>query len=436
MLYIAYHLVYFLSYLMQCLCTHTIMKAKYSNRIVLTMLCTYSLLGSLEKEIPMHDSGAQSVCMLGTIILYIVMVVILYEDTLWKKLTAVIMQWVIAFLGDYVLIIIVYAFSPELLNRMAEVNAVSVLFGLLGDMVMVIDCILTVIMWTIIMEHKLIKGFFPTLLLPASQSLFVINEYGRMYGQWEHVSIFLIIGASMGLVCDMYWFYEVIYRSRQAEAEVELKELKYAMEVEKAHYHQIEENRELIAHIRHDLKNQIQSAKHLAAEGHQGQAMELLDSITDALNQTNEYLYSTIPIVNAVMNEKKKECLENKIVLESDLHMPENIPFEDVVLCSLFSNLLDNAIRAAAAEKEGARWIRVSSIYEGSFLIIKVRNASKPPEKLREGHGNGTKILELIAEMHNGSYKKEYHEGEYTAIVTLECDCGKIYSKRNPGGNA
>ena len=113
-------------------------------------------------------------------------------------------------------------------------------------------------------------------------------------------------------------------------------------------------------------------------------------------------------------------CEQHQIDFVTDLSFPFDLYVDDVMLCSLFSNLLDNAIHAVEDMDPGKRWIRISAITEGGFLVVKTRNPSGKPEPVKRGHGKGTVILQEIAEMYGGMYQTEYWDGIFTAVVNIE----------------
>ena len=51
-----------------------------------------------------------------------------------------------------------------------------------------------------------------------------------------------------------------------------------------------------------------------------------------------------IPVVNDVLSEKNKVCMNDGVELSVDLDFPPVLQVEPLHLCSIFSNLLDNAI--------------------------------------------------------------------------------------------
>ncbi len=70
--------------------------------------------------------------------------------------------------------------------------------------------------------------------------------------------------------------------------EQELHELEYTRLIEEEHYESIEAKRYEIAKIRHDIKNQIITMRHLISSGQLSDAEELLDGLEKNLDDTAE----------------------------------------------------------------------------------------------------------------------------------------------------
>ena len=201
--------------------------------------------------------------------------------------------------------------------------------------------------------------------------------------------------------------------------EIQLQETRYAMELEQAHYQSMEEQRETLSRIRHDFKNQLASISALLQMGEGQEAKNMIRSVSRTVDETRENTYCVIPVVNAVLSEKDRLCQEKGIALSVDLALPATLTVESIHLCSIFGNLLDNAIRGAEAAGAEQPAIFLRSLQEGDYLFLKVTNPSPPPKPPREGRGLGTRILTDLARQYGGDYQTEYKDGAFSAVVCL-----------------
>ena len=142
-------------------------------------------------------------------------------------------------------------------------------------------------------------------------------------------------------------------------------------------------------------------------------------SLLHKIEATKEYPYCEIPIINVILSEKKKECEEKKINLNVDIRIPETNSVKQMDICSVYSNLMDNAIRANS-NNDGNGWIHLTTAVVGEYLIIKCVNyAEKEPGRTPVGSGYGLKILQDIADRYHGNFQTVYKNHEYYAQLTL-----------------
>ncbi len=223
--------------------------------------------------------------------------------------------------------------------------------------------------------------------------------------------------SAMAFVALLYYVTEL---ERKQALEEELQDTRHRMALEQAHYRAVEDRQEALARIRHDFNNQLATIGQLIRQGEEEGAREMIDALAADIAATRPASYCTIPVVNALLTEKEKTCAQAGVTFRCDLHLPEMPAVEPLHLCSIFANLLDNAIRAAARSGVPQPTVRLSSMESGDYLFIKTVNPAAPAEGPREGHGYGSRILQDLARRYGGEYRTDCTEGVYTAVVSLE----------------
>lgn len=273
----------------------------------------------------------------------------------------------------------------------------------------------SVMVWRMISVRKFQPFYLLFFILPIGQ---LITIYSFIFSTW---TVFWLLGVLLSLVADLVLLAYTISQEKKTQLEEELREARHQMELEQFHYREVEQRREELAKIRHDFNNQLASVTQLVLSSENGSAQELIRSLADEISKTEEFLYCAIPVVNAILTEKAQECLQAHIGLEVELDIPARISVEPMHLCSVFSNLLDNAITACKqVPDEKKPVILLSSKVDGDYLFIKAVNPSvEPPKKPLPGHGYGSRILSDLAARYSGNYKSEYRDGMFTAVVSL-----------------
>jgi sensor histidine kinase regulating citrate/malate metabolism len=133
--------------------------------------------------------------------------------------------------------------------------------------------------------------------------------------------------------------------------------------------------------------------------------------------------YSSNVIVNAVVREKDQKCKDLGFDLELDLMIPNKLEIEPLHVCSIFSNLLDNALEAVENMEPSKRSIQLWAEIKNNYLCMKVSNTTRKEHvrrKRRKNRGYGSLILQDIAGKYDGTYTTSYAEGIYSAAVVVK----------------
>lgn len=203
--------------------------------------------------------------------------------------------------------------------------------------------------------------------------------------------------------------YKIMKESEQ------LRYLKEKQDTDYKYYQLASDKYKEISKIRHDTKNQLQTIKYLIAGGEKSKADSMVTELDNYLDSTKTVQYCDNAVINAVLTLKLNEkCgnIDTKILVKDT----ESIPLSEYEICSLFSNLFDNAIESCEKiEDESKRFIEIKSAEKSGFFILKVSNTYlKMPEKKKngkyetskkeKGHGYGMTIIDEIVKKYNGIY--------------------------------
>lgn len=99
--------------------------------------------------------------------------------------------------------------------------------------------------------------------------------------------ILALFGISISLVATVAILYYVLSYNKRGAIEAELRETKRVMELEQAHYRQLEQRSEELAKIRHDFNNQLASVTQLVRSGDSASAQALIGALSQEINNTN-----------------------------------------------------------------------------------------------------------------------------------------------------
>ena len=198
-------------------------------------------------------------------------------------------------------------------------------------------------------------------------------------------------------------------------------------EVNRAYYDQLEQSQLQIRRLRHDLTNHLQTMQQL-----EGDALHTyIASLVNAPAMQAQTRYCENQIVNAVL-QNKMPCIEEAgIHADIAVSLPQPLPMQEIDLCALFANSLDNAIEACMALPHASRRLSVRARADKGLLMIRIRNRTADRSPLvpgclpestkadRSQHGLGLRSLKEITARYQGSLSLQRAHGMFELLVTI-----------------
>lgn len=265
------------------------------------------------------------------------------------------------------------------------------------------------------------------LLFPLGQAIVILCMMYQTISinTWSGISIttFTLIGFVLLAFIDYIFLFYLTDIEKNRRLKQELDRMEYAYNLEQEHYQSIESKRYEIAKIRHDIKNQLISVKCLVETENYAEAQELISGIEKNLDATAEYQYCSIPVINAVLHQKQQICADNNINFEADITVEDTGNLEQVHLCSIFSNLLDNSINANKKLNREVRYIKLFAQNKQGHIVISTENPIIDNVKKlldpMQSSGYGLKILKDISEKYSGHFNISCENNICRAVISV-----------------
>lgn len=194
------------------------------------------------------------------------------------------------------------------------------------------------------------------------------------------------------------------------------------------------ESNEHIMEVHHEIRHHMNAlSAYLNRKDYAG-AQQYIRKFAEETEQQPFVTYTANALVNSILSEfagRAKQCgveAEYSIILGSKVNM------EDIDLCRMLANLLENAVEGCKNAPEERRFIRLSLHAKGNFLYVNCENACDENRlqtangrykftKIAAGkHGYGLKIIGEIAEKYNGILTVQVHNGIFTVTTNLCLD--------------
>lgn len=157
-------------------------------------------------------------------------------------------------------------------------------------------------------------------------------------------------------------------------------------------------------------------------------ALDVIDKWTEKNAQYRKIVYSKNQVIDSVIDgvlgaELAKETLR----LQLKGKILKEIKIDDLDLCLMLSNLLENAKEAVLQLELNKRNIDLKIDIREDFAVFDIRNPYNPDEKIEkkeEGwHGYGLKNVEEIVKKYNGKLNITTEATMFCVSVILENVC-------------
>lgn len=201
---------------------------------------------------------------------------------------------------------------------------------------------------------------------------------------------------------------------------------------EQKYFEEVDERYTETRMLRHDINNHLSAMAILLKENKTEDAAEYLQQVMDYFDTTRPPVRTGVNVLDAVLLGKVNQAKEKNIKVELDFRenfAASRIP--DHELCSVFGNLLDNAITACEKITEDKRIIKLQVSRQLEMLCIFCENPYVSVQKENgrfvtqkadsKNHGMGIRQLERIAAKYEGTVDIHTKDGKF-AVSVLLCD--------------
>lgn len=192
-----------------------------------------------------------------------------------------------------------------------------------------------------------------------------------------------------------------------------------------------EENLAELHKIRHDIQNQYVYMRTMLdsgdLDGLRNYFEELTSTFAAPLGAVEDYGNHTMNLIFHMENTKARNL---GVDMDIKALMPHKLPFSDLDLVKLYTNVMDNAIEACVAEKPEDPVISVTVNVVGEYLFTQIKNPTEKKISFLHSeitttkgdtrvHGKGMSIVRSIVQKHDGSIRYAIENGEFIVEFML-----------------
>ena len=179
------------------------------------------------------------------------------------------------------------------------------------------------------------------------------------------------------------------------------------------YYNETKQKNDKLIRIKHDIKNELQIA-YAMMDKDKKVSTKILNELNDKLEDIKIINFSKNAILNTILTLKKMEIKNSGINLEIEIDKTVDFNMEEIDICDLFSNILDNSIEATKKYNCENRFIKFCIAKKNDYIIIKCENTYKgvlkknsygnyiTTKQEEKQHGYGINIIKNIVDKYNG----------------------------------
>lgn len=228
----------------------------------------------------------------------------------------------------------------------------------------------------------------------------------------------VILSLTLALVCIIIFFVEHFL----IQARITDEENVHLLEKQVAYYQNAELFDQELRKFRHDIKNHFLCMDYLIKQDKTEELTEYFNDLMQSFDCTEKLYFSGSHIIDAILNYDLNRSCSKKVqtTVTGSLLPVETVSSID--LCTLFSNVLSNAIEAANCCSEYHNSELSVHFQSGTkYFCITVINSvcDHHPKKPDRNHGFGLIKIREIVEKYHGTFEQTYSDQQVITKIYL-----------------
>lgn len=259
------------------------------------------------------------------------------------------------------------------------------------------------------------------------QLIYIAPEYTT-----ASLLVFRLVADSVLWLLELLSYYMLYAVTREYNDNLMLQVEKLRMENDRVITDFSEQNFEELKQLRHDMRNHFAYMDVLLQQGEYDEARKYFSVLSEDVVVPPGYLDCGNSALNAILHFERTRAAAHEVELVSRIAVPRELRIEEQDLCSLLSNLLDNAIEGCDQSGAQRRTVTLNIHVRELYLVIRVANpiSRDIPDVERLSlvstkrdshlHGYGTKIIRRVAHKYRGICNFKIEDGQFISDVMLE----------------
>lgn len=176
--------------------------------------------------------------------------------------------------------------------------------------------------------------------------------------------------------------------------------------------------------FRHDIKNHLTVLAQLLKSNKTDDAYKYilkLEKMSDTLSFP--FVQTGNAAVDALLTSKFSVAAHKKIDIRCDIRLPDSNKIQDIDLCIVLSNAIDNAIEALSDLKNINKYINIKGKQKGNLYFINIENPLDKETDDVPKYGIGLENIKTAAEKYGGIVEIEISSGIFCLNILFVISC-------------
>ncbi|HAT4119854.1 TPA: GHKL domain-containing protein [Clostridium perfringens] len=239
----------------------------------------------------------------------------------------------------------------------------------------------------------------------------------------------LIIAINLAIV------HFIMYKKyKEYKFDFKLKILERQLNYQKKYYEKVMDNYDEAKKAFHDMNNHIIVIKYFLENKDYNNMNEYIKSLSKKIVTNNDKNICKNKIINAICVEKSDICKSEEINISFDIVINKELNIDDLDLCIILGNLIDNAIEACEKinNKKIQKVIQVSSRVYLNQIYIKVINSKNnklkkhnckflTSKKDKKNHGIGLENVKESVYKNDGEIEIKDSKNTFEVSLYMKC---------------
>lgn len=258
-------------------------------------------------------------------------------------------------------------------------------------------------------------------------NLFMIPRYQTTLYTGRVLQGYIVL--SIALLILLFWFNAIfLMMATSLNRNARLQQENQLLSLQQQRYENLQAAMEETRQARHDMRHHLNQISALAETGDMGKLKAYLAQTVSRIPGLDIHFCEN-RAADSVLGYYCTLAKREGVPFRAQIDLPERLPVDEVDLCLVLSNLLENALEASLRTASARRQMQVTAYsHADRLLLIEVKNTFDGEIKEREGvfrsskrNGNGIGIQSVrhIAEKSGGASTFAFQNGTFTAKVML-----------------